>query len=184
MIATDRRALCGGGRADDDAEGDTTTKIVCLLSLLLVLLKAVPPVLKEVTQRGAPLEGPHPDRREVIDRIGGVEAHEGVDVAGVSRVDGALPEQDDVGGGDLLGHGRQYPGRASGDRDRVRCYSGSWALLGEPVRWSSVKATLAGNLKGPAPRFVRVARGPYSATSSAHTDASHPATGETPASPR
>ncbi len=34
-------------------------------------------------------------------------------------------------------------------------------LLGEPVRWSSVKATLAGNLKGPAPRFVRVARGRY-----------------------
>jgi hypothetical protein len=34
-------------------------------------------------------------------------------------------------------------------------------LLGEPVRWSSVKATLAGNLKGPDPRFVRVARGRY-----------------------
>jgi hypothetical protein len=34
-------------------------------------------------------------------------------------------------------------------------------LLGEPVRWASVKATLAGNLKGPAPRFVRVARGRY-----------------------
>lgn len=38
------------------------------------------------------------------------------------------------------------------------------ALLGEPVRWSSVKATLAGNLTGPAPRFVRVARGRYSAS--------------------
>jgi hypothetical protein len=35
------------------------------------------------------------------------------------------------------------------------------ALLGEPVRWASVKATLAGNLNGPAPRFVRVARGQY-----------------------
>ncbi len=35
------------------------------------------------------------------------------------------------------------------------------ALLGAPVRWSSVKATLAGHLKGPAPRFVRVARGRY-----------------------
>jgi hypothetical protein len=34
-------------------------------------------------------------------------------------------------------------------------------LLGEPVRWASVKATLAGNLKGPPPRFVRVARGRY-----------------------
>ena len=34
-------------------------------------------------------------------------------------------------------------------------------LLDEPVRWASVKATLAGNLKGPAPRFVRVARGRY-----------------------
>ncbi len=36
------------------------------------------------------------------------------------------------------------------------------ALLGEPVRWASVKATLAGNLTGPAPRFLRVARGRYS----------------------
>jgi len=56
------------------------------------------------------------------------------------------------------------------------------ALLGEPVRWSSVKATLAGNLKGPAPRFVRVARGRYSATSSTPSHASHPAMGETPTS--
>jgi hypothetical protein len=34
-------------------------------------------------------------------------------------------------------------------------------LLGEPVRWATVKATLAGNLNGPSPRFVRVARGRY-----------------------
>jgi hypothetical protein len=34
-------------------------------------------------------------------------------------------------------------------------------LLGEPVRWSSVKATLAGNIEGPRPRFLRVARGRY-----------------------
>jgi hypothetical protein len=34
-------------------------------------------------------------------------------------------------------------------------------LLGEPVRWSYVKATLSGNLDGPAPRFLRVARGRY-----------------------
>jgi hypothetical protein len=34
-------------------------------------------------------------------------------------------------------------------------------LLGEPVRWASVKAMLAGNLNGPTPRFVRVARGRY-----------------------
>jgi hypothetical protein len=34
-------------------------------------------------------------------------------------------------------------------------------LLSEPVRWATVKATLAGNLEGPAPRFVRVARGRY-----------------------
>lgn len=32
-------------------------------------------------------------------------------------------------------------------------------LLGEPVRWASIKATLAGNLDGPVPRFVGVARG-------------------------
>jgi len=35
-------------------------------------------------------------------------------------------------------------------------------LLGETVRRTSVKATLAGGLSGPAPRFVRVARGRYS----------------------
>lgn len=28
------------------------------------------------------------------------------------------------------------------------------ALLGEPVRWSSVKAALAANVAGPSPRFV------------------------------
>lgn len=39
------------------------------------------------------------------------------------------------------------------------------ALLGESVRWASVKATLAGNLAGPQPRFVRVARGRYRAPS-------------------
>jgi hypothetical protein len=33
------------------------------------------------------------------------------------------------------------------------------ALLGEPVQWSSVKATLTGNLKGATPRFFRAARG-------------------------
>lgn len=33
------------------------------------------------------------------------------------------------------------------------------ALLGESVRWSSIKAALAGNIAGPSPRFVRVARG-------------------------
>ena len=37
-------------------------------------------------------------------------------------------------------------------------------LLGESVRWSSVKATLAGNLQGPTPRFVRIARGRYGAS--------------------
>ena len=35
------------------------------------------------------------------------------------------------------------------------------ALLGERVRRASVKATLAGNVHGPSPRFVRVARGRY-----------------------
>jgi hypothetical protein len=34
-------------------------------------------------------------------------------------------------------------------------------LLGEPVRWATIKATLAGNVKGPTPRFVRMARGRY-----------------------
>ena len=34
-------------------------------------------------------------------------------------------------------------------------------LLDEPVLWASVKATLAGNVRGPAPRFQRVARGRY-----------------------
>jgi len=40
-------------------------------------------------------------------------------------------------------------------------YAGVEALLGEPVRWASIKATLAGNLDGPAPRFVKIARGRY-----------------------
>jgi hypothetical protein len=35
------------------------------------------------------------------------------------------------------------------------------ALLGESVRWSTVKAALAANIAGPSPRFVRVARGRY-----------------------
>jgi hypothetical protein len=35
------------------------------------------------------------------------------------------------------------------------------ALLGEPVRWGSVKAALAANVSGSTPRFVRVARGRY-----------------------
>jgi hypothetical protein len=35
------------------------------------------------------------------------------------------------------------------------------ALLGKSVRWSSVKAALAANIAGPAPRFVRVAKGCY-----------------------
>lgn len=35
------------------------------------------------------------------------------------------------------------------------------ALLGEPVRWGTVKGALAGNIAGPSPRFVRVARGRY-----------------------
>ena len=39
------------------------------------------------------------------------------------------------------------------------------ALLCEQISWASVKATLAGNLKGPAPRFIRVARGRYSVPS-------------------
>ena len=34
-------------------------------------------------------------------------------------------------------------------------------LLDQPVRWGSVKAALAGNVNGAAPRFVRVARGRY-----------------------
>lgn len=33
------------------------------------------------------------------------------------------------------------------------------ALVGESLRWDTAKATLAGNPDGPAPRFVRVARG-------------------------
>lgn len=40
------------------------------------------------------------------------------------------------------------------------------ALLGESVRWASVKATLAGNIHPPAARFVRVARGRYGLPSS------------------
>jgi hypothetical protein len=34
-------------------------------------------------------------------------------------------------------------------------------LLDEPVRWATVKATLAANIEGPTARFERVARGRY-----------------------
>jgi len=47
-------------------------------------------------------------------------------------------------------------------------------LLGEPVRWASVKATLAGNIHGAAPRFVRVARGRYAITPSRAPDHRRP----------
>ena len=43
-------------------------------------------------------------------------------------------------------------------------------LLGEPVRWGSVKKCLSSNVAGISPRFVRVARGWY-AVSPATTDA-------------
>lgn len=49
------------------------------------------------------------------------------------------------------------------------------ALLGEPLRWSSDKATFAGNLGGPPPRFVR-----YLGDATARHR--HRETGETPAS--
>ncbi len=58
------------------------------------------------------------------------------------------------------------------------------AHLGEPVCWSSVKATLAGNLKGPAPSFARVARGRYGVPSSTRTRVSHRSTGGTHTSSR
>jgi len=57
-------------------------------------------------------------------------------------------------------------------------------LRGEPVPWSSVKATLAGNLTSPTPRFVRLARGRYGVSFSAQMSVSRPATTETPGSPR
>jgi hypothetical protein len=52
----------------------------------------------------------------------------------------------------------------SDERDPLQArdvYARVETLLDEPVRWATVKATLAGNLDGPAPRFVRVARGRY-----------------------
>lgn len=48
------------------------------------------------------------------------------------------------------------------------------ALLGEPVRWSSVEATLAGSLKGPAPRLIRVARGRYRVPATAQSSVAGP----------
>jgi hypothetical protein len=45
---------------------------------------------------------------------------------------------------------------------RVRDVHGAVeALLGEPVRWGSVKKCLSSNVTGVSPRFVRVARGWY-----------------------
>lgn len=39
------------------------------------------------------------------------------------------------------------------------------ALLGEPVRWGSVKGSLAANVSSSSPRFVRVGRGRYALAS-------------------
>lgn len=50
---------------------------------------------------------------------------------------------------------RQEPMRAKDIHAAVE------ALLGEPVRWKSVKAALAANVSGASARFVRVARGRY-----------------------
>ena len=48
---------------------------------------------------------------------------------------------------------------------RVRDVHGAVeALLGEPVRWGSVRKCLSANLAGVSPRFVRVARGRYAAS--------------------
>jgi hypothetical protein len=47
------------------------------------------------------------------------------------------------------------------------------ALLGEPVRWGSVKACLAANVAGSSPRFVRVGPGRY-ATGVVATNAAAP----------
>jgi len=49
-------------------------------------------------------------------------------------------------------------------------YGAVAALLGEPVRWGSVKKCLSSSVVGVAPRFVRVARGRY-AVRSAKTNA-------------
>jgi hypothetical protein len=35
------------------------------------------------------------------------------------------------------------------------------ALLGEPVRWASIKALLASDVAGASPRFLWIARGRY-----------------------
>jgi hypothetical protein len=43
------------------------------------------------------------------------------------------------------------------------------ALLGEPVRWGSVKMCLTSNVAGTSPRFVRVARGRYAVRSGPRT---------------
>lgn len=50
---------------------------------------------------------------------------------------------------------RQEPMRAKDIHATVE------ALLGETVRWKSVKAALAANVSGASPRFVRLARGWY-----------------------
>jgi hypothetical protein len=55
------------------------------------------------------------------------------------------------------------------------------ALLDEPVRWTSVKATLASNTGGAAPRFLRVDRGRYTASPGAPMRSSQRVTGASPA---
>ena len=80
------------------------------------------------------------------------------------------------GTGEGLGAAHPRPGRivdaiaqVLGDaRDAMQVrdvHAGVERLFGEPVRWASVKATLAGSIHGPAARFVRVARGRYTVPS-------------------
>jgi len=64
-------------------------------------------------------------------------------------------------------------------------HAGVEALLEEPVRWDSVKAALAGNVQGAAPRFVRVARGRYAICAASSPQPPSPRAGTTgPASAR
>lgn len=54
--------------------------------------------------------------------------------------------------------------RVLGDQEPMQAkevHAAVEVLLGQPVSWSSVKAALAANVRGPSPRFVRVAKGRY-----------------------
>ncbi len=81
--------------------------------------------------------------------------------AGSDRARPGTPERNELRGGRVIDAVTQVLSDHREPLQAREVHTRVETLLGEPVRWTSVKATLAGNIHGAAPRFVRVARGRY-----------------------